>query len=115
MGGMPGGMGGGMPGGMGAMPGMAEAMKDPEILEAMKNPKVMAAFQELSSGPGGPMGLMSNPGKLQEMMGDPDVGPFMNLLMKKMMGGGGMGGGGGMPGGDADDGDDMPDLDDMPD
>ncbi|OEU14082.1 hypothetical protein FRACYDRAFT_210096 [Fragilariopsis cylindrus CCMP1102] len=44
MGGMPGGMGGGMPGGMGGMPGMAEAMKDPEILEAMKNPKVMTCL-----------------------------------------------------------------------
>ena len=39
----------------------------------MQNPKVMQAFQDLMSGPGGPMGLMSNPAKLQEMMADPEV------------------------------------------
>ena len=30
----------------------------------MKNPKIQKAFSDLMSG-GGPMGLMSNPGKLQ--------------------------------------------------
>ena len=50
------------------------------------------------------MGLMSNPAKLQELMGDEEVGPFMRKIMTKlgpMMGGGmpGMPGGfGGMPG-----------------
>ncbi len=39
----------------------------------MQNPKVMKAFQDLMSGPGGPMGAMSNPAKLQEMMADPEV------------------------------------------
>ena len=39
----------------------------------MQNPKVKQAFQDLMSGPGGPMGLMSNPAKLQEMMGNPEV------------------------------------------
>ena len=81
----------------------------------MKNPKVMEAFKELSSAPGGPMGLLGNPAKLQEMMSDPEVGPFMNLMMKKMMGGGGgmPSTAGGSSGGDEDDM--MPDLDDMPD
>mmetsp|Transcript_15119 Transcript_15119/g.34619 ORF Transcript_15119/g.34619 Transcript_15119/m.34619 type:complete len:374 (+) Transcript_15119:157-1278(+) len=127
MGGMPGGMGGmpgGMPGGMGGMPGMPSPdmmsgmMNDPEIKKAMENPKVVEAFQEIMSGPGGPMGLLSNPGKLQELMADPEVGPALNLMMKKMMGGGGMpgmGGMGGMPsaGGGSDDG--IPDMDAMPD
>ena len=61
-------------------------MSDPEIAAGLKNPKVMAAFQELMSGPGGPMGAMSNPAKLQEMMADPEIGPFMQKLMGKMMG-----------------------------
>jgi hypothetical protein len=39
----------------------------------LQNPKVMKAFQDLMSGPGGAMGLLSNPGKLQEMMADPEV------------------------------------------
>ena len=52
---------------------MAGLMSDPDIAEGMKNPKVMKAFQNLMSGPGGPMGLMSNPAKLQEMMADPEV------------------------------------------
>lgn len=117
-GGFPGAGMGGMPGGMPGMPGMAEMMNDPEILEGMQNPKVMAAFQELMSGPGGPMGLMSNPAKLQQLMADPEVGPFLQKLMSKF-GGGGMGGmpggmggmpGGGMPGADNDDGDDIPDM-----
>jgi len=122
MGGMPGGMGG-MPGGMGGMPGMPNPdmmsgmMKDPEIKKAMENPKVVEAFQEIMSAPGGPMGLLSNPGKLQEMMADPEVGPALNLMMKKMMGGGGggmpgMGGMGGMPSAGDDGG--IPDMDEMP-
>lgn len=45
----------------------------------MQNPKVMKAFQDLMSGPGGPMGAMSNPAKLQEMMADPEVRVF-NLI-----------------------------------
>ena len=125
-----GGMPGGMPG-MGGMPGgmdpsmMAGLMSDPEIQEAMKNPKVVAAFQELMSGPGGPMGLLSNPGKLQQLMSDPEVGPVLQKLMGKFMGGAGGGmpgmgspfggadpsGGGGGAGGD----DDIPDLGEVPD
>merc|ERR1712194_987361 len=78
MAGMPPGMGGGMPGMGGGMEGMmAGMMSDPEIKEGFKNPKVMKAFQELMSGPGGVAGIMSNPAKLQEMMADPEVGPFM--------------------------------------
>lgn len=45
----------------------------------MQNPKVMQAFQDLMSGPGGPMGLMSNPAKLQEIMADPEVREFVLL------------------------------------
>ncbi|KAL7469494.1 hypothetical protein ACHAXS_009754 [Conticribra weissflogii] len=124
-GGMSGGMGG-MPGGMGGMEGMmAGLMSDPEIAAGMQNPKIQKAFTDLMSGPGGPMGLMSNPSKLQEMMADPEVGPFLQKLMGKVMGGGmagmggmpGMGGMGGMGGGMGDGGD-MPDIhgdDDMPD
>jgi suppressor of tumorigenicity protein 13 len=84
MSGMPGmpGMGGGMPG----MPGMADLLSDPELMAELQNPKVMEAFQELMSGPGGPMGLMSNPQKLQELMSDPEVGPVLQKLMAKMMG-----------------------------
>ena len=126
MGGMPGGMpdmggmGGGMPG-MGGMGGlMSSLLSDPELAAGLQNPKVMAAFQSLSANPAG---LMSNPGKLQELMTDPEVGPFMQKLMSKMGGGmpgmGGMGGGmpdfGGMGGGDDDGDDDIPDLDDLPD
>jgi len=138
MGGMPGmggmgGMGGmpGMGGGMGGMEGMmAGLMSDPEIAAGMQNPKIQAAFQELM-GSGGPAGLMSNPGKIQEMMADPEVGPFLQKLMGKMMGGGGMGGmpgmggmggmGGGSPFGGSGGGDfDIPDIesdddDEMPD
>lgn len=120
--GMPGGMGGmpeGMPDNMAGMGGMmAGLMSDPEISAGMKNPKIMAAFTSLMSGPGGPMGLMSNPAKLQELMTDPEVGPFMQKLMGKVMGGGGMGGmggGGGMGGRGFDDDDDDLDGDDMPD
>ena len=61
------------------------------------------------------MGLLSNPGKLQEIKGGLEVGLFMNLLMKKMTGGGG----GGFPTGwnsNGNYGDDMMlDLDDIPD
>ena len=48
----------------------------------MQNPKVMKAFQDLMSGPGGPMGLMSNPAKLTEMMADPEVSenPYHSIL-----------------------------------
>lgn len=131
-GGMPG-MGGmgGMPGmgGMGGMPGMPSPdmmsgmMNDPEIKKAMENPKVVEAFQEIMNAPGGPMGLLSNPGKLQKLMTDPEVGPALNLMMKKMMGGGGGGmpgmGGMGGAGGAAPfaDGDDegIPNMDEMPD
>ena len=94
----------------------------------MKNPKVLTALQELMSGPGGPMGLLSNPGKLQQLMMDPEVGPVLQKLVGKFMGGGGGAGmgmpggmGGGMPDfgggghGDAMDDDlgDIPDLDEM--
>jgi len=109
---------GGMPGGMGGL--MQAMMSDPELAEGMKNPKVMAAFSEIMSAPGGPMGLMSNPAKLQELMGDEEVGPFMRKIMTKlgpMMGGGipGMPGGfGGMPGAAPAGGDDM-DMPDIPD
>ena len=97
-------------------------MSDPEIAAGMQNPKIQAAFQDLMGG-GGPAGLMSNPGKIQEMMADPEVGPFLQKLMGKMMGGGGMGGmpgmsgmggmGGGSPfGGGGGGGDfDIPDMD----
>mmetsp|Transcript_24355 Transcript_24355/g.45053 ORF Transcript_24355/g.45053 Transcript_24355/m.45053 type:complete len:461 (-) Transcript_24355:34-1416(-) len=127
-GGMPGGMpgAGAMPAGMAGM--MGAMMSDPEIAAGLQNPKVMQAFSELMSGPGGAAGLMSNPAKLQEMMSDPEVGPFMQKLMTKlgpMMGGGaagmpGMSGFGGAgsagPSARADAGDDdMPDLDDLPD
>ena len=124
--------GAGMPGG--GMPGMdpsmmAGLMSDPEIQEAMKNPKVVAAFQELMSGPGGPMALLSNPAKLQQLMMDPEVGPVLQKIMGKFMGGGagaGAGGagmnpfgaagaGGGMPPGNDFGGDDIPDLGEMPD
>merc|ERR1740124_517437 len=118
MGGMPGGMGG-MPGGMGGMPGgaggpggmggmggfMSALLSDPELAAGMQNPKVMAAFS----------GLMSNPAKMQELMGDPEVGPFIQKLMKKlgpMMGGAMPGAPGGMGGAGEDD--DLPDLDDVP-
>ena len=119
--------GGGFPTGMDPSMMMSGLMSDPEVQEAMKNPKVLQALQELMSGPGGPMGLMSNPGKLQQLMMDPDVGPVLQKLMGKFMGGGGggMGGMGGMPdfggsgsgahGGGDDDEDlgDIPDLDEM--
>merc|ERR1711862_634160 len=67
-------------------------LSDPELAEGMQNPKVQAAFAEIMKGPGGPMGIMSNPAKLQELMEDDDVGPFMRKLMTKlgpMMGGAG--------------------------
>lgn len=75
----------------------------------------MAAFQSLVSEPGGVGGLMANPAKLQELMADPDVGPFLQKLMAKMgpaMGGGGMPGGmgGAPPSNDDIDLSDLPDL-----
>ena len=98
---------------------MAGLMSDPEIQEAMKNPKVVEAFQDLMSGPGGPMALLSNPAKLQQMMMDPEVGPVLQKIMSKFMGGGGAGmnpfGPGGMPAGNNAPGDDIPDLGEMPD
>ena len=126
---MPGMPGGGFGGGMDPSM-MAGLMSDPEVREAMKNPKVLTALQELMSGPGGPMGLLSNPGKLQQLMMDPEVGPVLQKLVGKFMGGGGGAGmgmpggmGGGMPDfgggggghGDAMDDDlgDIPDLDEM--
>lgn len=98
MGGMPGGMPGmgGMPSMGGGMPNIMQIlMSDPELAAGMQNPKVMAAFQSLVSEPGGVGGLMANPAKLQELMADPDVGPFLKKLMAKM----GPAMGGGMPGG----------------
>lgn len=114
---------GGMPGGMPGMDPsmMAGLMSDPEIQEAMKNPKVVATFQDLMSGPGGPMALLSNPAKLQQMMMDPEVGPVLQKIMSKFMGGGagmdpfGGAAAGGMPTGNFSSGDDIPDLGEMPD
>jgi suppressor of tumorigenicity protein 13 len=91
-------------------------MSDPELAAGMQNPKVMEAFQNLMSQPGGAAGLMSNPAKLQELMSDPEVGPFLQKLMAKL-GGGAMGGmpGGGGPGPASGGGDDDIDLGDLPD
>merc|ERR1712070_921461 len=106
-------MGGGA-GGMGGL--MASLMSDPELAAGMANPKIMGAFSKLMSGPGGPASLLSNPAKLQELMADPEIGPFMQKLLSKMgMGGGmpgmgGMGGMGGMPGAGMGEGDDMDDI-----
>ena len=90
-----------------------------ELAAGMQNPKVMAAFQSLVSEPGGVGGLMANPGKLQELMSDPDVGPFLQKLMAKLgpaMGGGGMPGfPGGMGGAAAPPANDDIDLSDLPD
>lgn len=110
-GGMPGGMGGGMPGGMAGL--MSGLMSDPELAAGMQNPKVMKAFSDLMSGPGGPMGLMSNPAKLQELMQDEDVGPFLKKLMSKMSGLGGMPGMASPAAGVNDE--DMPDIPDVED
>ena len=124
---------GGMPNSPDMQGLMGAILSDPELAAGLQNPKVMEAFSSIMSSPGGAMGLMSNPSKLQEMMQDPEVGPFMQKLMAKlgpaMMGGmggmpgmpGGMGGMGDMPGGTSggatsqndDDLDDIPDLDDM--
>jgi len=124
-GGMPGmgggipGMGGGMPGMGGGMPGMDGMMQmlmsDPELAAGLQNPKVISAFSEMMSGGG-----MPNPAKIQGLMADPEVGPFLKKFMSKIggsMGGGMPGMGGGIPGmggsaanNDDDDFDDMPDL-----
>jgi suppressor of tumorigenicity protein 13 len=90
-------------------------MSDPELAAGMQNPKVMAAFQSLVSEPGGVGGLMANPAKLQELMSDPEVGPFLQKLMSKLgpaMGGGGMPGMGGraQPSNPDIDLSDLPDL-----
>ena len=107
--GMPNMPGGGMPG----MEGMMGAfLSDPELMAAMQNPKVQAAFQEMMSGPGGPMGLMANPTKMQEMMSDPEVGPVLQKLMAKF-GAESMGGGGPIPTSSVDDDDGIPNLDDL--
>ena len=100
---------------------LALSKTPPELAAGMQNPKVMAAFQSLVSEPGGVGGLMANPAKLQQLMADPDVGPFLQKLMAKLgpaMGGGGMPGGfpgaGGM-GGSAPPSNDDIDLSDLPD
>merc|ERR1712157_619723 len=101
---------GGMPAGFAGL--MSSLMSDPELAAGMQNPKVMQAFSELMSGPGGPMGLMSNPAKLQQLMEDEEVGPFLRKLMTKlgpMMGGGMPGMATGMP----TETDDIPDIPDM--
>ena len=65
---------------------------------------------------------MANPAKLQQLMSDPDVGPFLQKLMAKLgpaMGGGGMPGGfggfGGAPPAQSSSNDDDIDLSDLPD
>jgi len=79
-------------------------MSDPELAAGMKNPKILSAFTDLMQSPGGAASLMSNPAKLQKLMSDPDVGPFMQKLASKfgpMLGAsmsGGMGGLGSMGG-----------------
>ena len=79
-------MGGGIP------PGMADAaaamMQDPGMMAAMQNPKVMAALQS----------AMGNPMAMMQYMDDPEVGPVLQKLMAKMMGGGRMPGMGGCRG-----------------
>ena len=65
---------------------MGGLMSDPEIAAGLQNPKVMKAFQDLMSGPGGPMGAMSNPAKLQEMMADPEVSLDSILLVRILNG-----------------------------
>jgi len=111
-GGMPG-MGGGMPemGGMGGL--MSTLMSDPELAAGMSNPKIMAAFSKVMSSPGGPAGILSNPAQLQEIMGDPEVGPFMQKIMAKL-GGGAMGGMPDMSEMGEGSNDDIPDMDDIP-
>mmetsp|Transcript_10025 Transcript_10025/g.14490 ORF Transcript_10025/g.14490 Transcript_10025/m.14490 type:complete len:390 (+) Transcript_10025:94-1263(+) len=85
-----------MPAGMSGM--LGSLMSDPELAAGMQNPKVLAAFTDLMQSPGGVAGLMSNPAKLQKLMTDPEVGPFMQKLASKfgpMLGAsmaGGMGG-----------------------
>ncbi|CBH10261.1 Hsc70-interacting protein (Hip), putative [Trypanosoma brucei gambiense DAL972] len=83
-GGFPGGMPGGFPGGMSG--GMEEIMKDPEILEAMRNPEIASKFST----------LMQNPMAALGMMSDPQMGPLLQKVMSKVMGGGFPGAG--MPG-----------------
>jgi suppressor of tumorigenicity protein 13 len=92
----------------GVPPGMSgilgSLMSDPELAAGMKNPKILSAFTDLMQSPGGAASLMSNPAKLQKLMSDPDVGPFMQKLASKfgpMLGAsmsGGMGGLGSMGG-----------------
>ena len=80
------GMDGTIPPGMGSF--METLLEDPELQQAMQNPKVIAAFSELMQSPGGAMGLMSNPAKMQQLMADPEVGPVLQKIMMKFMGGG---------------------------
>jgi suppressor of tumorigenicity protein 13 len=93
---------GGLPSGMSGI--LGSLMSDPELAAGMKNPKILNAFTELMQSPGGAASLMSNPAKLQKLISDPDVGPFMQKLASKfgpMLGAsmsGGMGGLGSMGG-----------------
>lgn len=93
---------GGLPSGMSGI--LGSLMSDPELAAGMKNPKILNAFTELMQSPGGAASLMSNPAKLQKLISDPDVGPFMQRLASKfgpMLGAsmsGGMGGLGSMGG-----------------
>jgi len=111
-------MGGGGGAGMGGMNNIMQMlMSDPELAAGMQNPKVMSAFSSLLNEPGGVGGLMANPAKLQELMSDPEVGPFMKKLMAKLgpaMGGGMPNMGGGSSGGAPPTNDDI-DLSDLPD
>ncbi|CUG89536.1 Hsc70-interacting protein, putative [Bodo saltans] len=96
-GGFPGAGAGGFPGAGGIPPGMEALFSDPEIVAAMQDPEVAPKLAQ----------LMSNPAAAMQMMGDPKMGPLIQKIMAKMMGGGmggmggmpGMGGMGGMPGG----------------
>jgi hypothetical protein len=45
------------------------------------NLSAVAAFMELQNAPGGPMGLLSNPQKLQELMSDPEVGTYFTIRL----------------------------------
>jgi len=65
-------------------------MSDPELAEGMQNPKIMAALQK----------AMSDPSSIASA--EPEVQAYIQKLMSKMGGAGGMpgmpGGMGGMPG-----------------
>jgi len=53
----------------------AKLLADPEVQEALKNPKYKAAFDDLKA----------NPMKIMQYMADPELGPFCNKIMAKMM------------------------------